>query len=89
MSSGFPTSHQVVDTFASIPFLITLSDSYRTGPADFSCLTGFRFVLIIADNFSASSCPINRAGKSAYFLRQSLSSFSCELKFRFCLSGQT
>jgi hypothetical protein len=59
----FPTSYQVINTFASISFRATLSDGYQTGPADFGYLSGICFVHVIADVFIASSCPINRTGK--------------------------
>jgi hypothetical protein len=83
----FLTGYKVFHTFASVSFSVTLSDWYRTGPAVFSRLTGIRFVFSVAGDFSASSCPINRAGKSAYFLQHSLPSVSCDPKFRSCLSG--
>jgi hypothetical protein len=51
----FLTGYQAINTFASISFSATLL--FRAGLVGFSCFTGFHFVLIIADDFSVSSCP--------------------------------
>jgi hypothetical protein len=79
----FPTSYQVINTFASISFRATLSDGYQTGPADFGYLSGICFVHVIADVFIASSCPINRTGMIAPNLSVSLCQSFAALPLRF------
>jgi hypothetical protein len=51
------------------------------GMATFHLLAGFRFVLIIADDFSASSCPINRTGKSVPGPQCTVRASSCDSAF--------
>jgi hypothetical protein len=69
----------VANNFPAVP----LSDGYRTGTAVFHFHTGIRFVLIIADDFSVSSCPINRTGMIAPNLSVSLCQSFAALPLRF------
>jgi hypothetical protein len=55
LRTGYCLSAVVTNSFHAI----SLSDSYRTGPAAFCVLTGIGFGTVIAGSLSAFSCPID------------------------------